>query len=118
VQDVYPCLDYLLTGLPDKEALGLNALEAQACGTPVLAIDAPPFGETVLDGKSGYLYRDPREDGGRSFGKLLESISAGRARPDPRVDAADHLAQFSYPALVGRAQRMLAALAELRRPNR
>ena len=44
---IYPQLDYLMTGLPEKEALGLNALEAQACGTPVLAPDAPPFTETV-----------------------------------------------------------------------
>ena len=114
VQVIYPQLDYLMTGLPEKEALGLNALEAQACGTPVLAVDAPPFTETILDGGSGYLYRDPREDGGAAFEKLLDEIVAGRPRPDPRRAAADHLAQFSYPALVERARRMLAALAELR----
>jgi glycosyltransferase involved in cell wall biosynthesis len=47
---IYPQLDYLMTGLPEKEALGLNALEAQSCGTPVLAPDAPPFTETIVDG--------------------------------------------------------------------
>jgi glycosyltransferase involved in cell wall biosynthesis len=40
VAAVYPQIDYLLTGLPEKEALGLNALEAQACGTPVTATPA------------------------------------------------------------------------------
>ena len=111
VQAVYPHLDYLLTGLPEKEALGLNVIEAQACGTPVLAPAAPPFTETVLDGRSGFLYRDPREDGGVAFGALLDSLVAGRTRPDPRVEAAERLQAFSYPALVGRAQRILAHLA-------
>ncbi|MGH9576149.1 MAG: glycosyltransferase family 4 protein, partial [Terriglobales bacterium] len=101
---IYPQLDYLMTGLPEKEALGLNALEAQACGTPVLAPDAPPFTETVIDGASGFLYRDPREDGGAHFGQVLDSIAGGRARPDPRVAAPEHLAQFFHPALVERTR--------------
>ena len=110
---IYPQLDYLMTGLPEKEALGLNALEAQSCGTPVLAPDAPPFTETVLEGASGFLYRDPRRDGGRHFGEILDAILAGRPRPDPRVAAREHLAKFSYAALVERARGLIGALSEL-----
>ncbi|OGA68318.1 MAG: hypothetical protein A3G83_13415 [Betaproteobacteria bacterium RIFCSPLOWO2_12_FULL_68_20] len=110
VAAVYPQLDYLLTGLPEKEALGLNVLEAQACGTPVLAPKAPPFTETMLEGASGYFYRDPREDGGRDFETLLDSIVAGRARLDPRQAATEHLAKFSYAALVERTGRLLEHL--------
>ena len=113
VAAIYPQLDYLMTGLPEKEALGLNVLEAQACGTPVLAPQAPPFTETVLDGASGFLYRDPRGDGGAHFAQILDSIVAGRPRPDPRVAAKEHLARFSQPALVERARRLLAALSDL-----
>jgi glycosyltransferase involved in cell wall biosynthesis len=113
VAAIYPQLDYLMTGLPEKEALGLNALEAQGCGTPVLAPAAPPFTETVVDGASGFLYRDPREDGGRHFEEILDAILAGRPRPDPRVAAKAHLEQFTHAALVGRARRMLAALSSL-----
>ena len=108
VHTIYPQLDYLLAGLPEKEALGLNVLEAQMCGTPVLATGAPPFTETVVDGRSGFLYRDPREDAGAGFGALLQSIVDGRSRPDPRVAAADHLRQFSYAALVERVRPLLA----------
>jgi glycosyltransferase involved in cell wall biosynthesis len=111
---IYPQLDYLMTGLPEKEALGLNALEAQACGTPVLAPAAPPFTETVLDGAGGFLYRDPRQDGGRHFEATLDAILRGRPRPDPRVAAREHLATFSHAALVGRARRLMQALSDLK----
>lgn len=109
VQEIYPKLDYLMTGLPEKEALGLNALEAQALGTPVLAPDAPPFTETVLDGATGFLYRDPRLDEGADFAELLASISRGRARPDPRM-ATHHLEKFSFASLVSRTRMALECL--------
>jgi len=110
---IYPQLDYLMTGLPEKEALGLNALEAQSCGTPVLAPDAPPFTETIIDGASGFLYRDPRQDGGRHVEEILDAILAGRPRPDPRVAAKEHLAQFTHAALVGRARKLIEVLARI-----
>ena len=107
VAAVYPKVDYLLTGLPEKEALGLNVLEAQICGTPVLAPRAPPFTETVLDGKSGFLYRDPREDAGKDFDSLLQRLLEGKRRPDPRIEAAAHLQTFSFSALMERARRLV-----------
>jgi len=110
VAAVYPLLDYLLTGLPEKEALGLNVVEAQICGTPVLAPRAPPFMETVLDGRSGFLYRDPRQDDGIDFEKLIKMILENKQRPDPRL-ASNHLAEFSYDALVDRTRRLLSAVA-------
>lgn len=115
VRDIYPHLDYLLTGLPDKEAMGLNVLEAQVCGTPVLAPRAPPFTETMQEGRSGFFYRDPREDGGAEFDALLDAIVSGRPRPDPRIEAAGLLRGFSYPALVERTRPLLARMAELAR---
>lgn len=114
VAAIYPQLDYLMTGLPEKEALGLNAIEAQFCGTPVLAPAAPPFDETMVDGASGFLYRDPRADGGAHFGDILDAILAGRPRPDPRVAAKTHLEKFTHAALVERALRVIAALSGLK----
>jgi glycosyltransferase involved in cell wall biosynthesis len=114
VAAVYPQLDYLMTGLPEKEALGLNAIESQASGTPVLAPDAPPFTETIVDGAGGFLYRDPRLDGGRHFAEILDAILAGRPRPDPRTAAHAHLLQFTHAALVERARGMIHALSDLK----
>ena len=95
VASVYPMLDYLLSGLPEKEAMGLNLIEAQMTGTPVLAVDAPPFSETVLANATGYLFQDPRLDRGSSFESLLCRLLSGElSRPDPRL-ASDHLERFS-----------------------
>jgi len=107
VSAIYPQLDYLLSGLPEKEALGLNIIEAQACGTPVIAVHAPPFTETVTNGLTGFLYRDPRQDGGADFGRLLDELLAGRARPKPEL-ADTHLAQFSFDAFVERLRPVVA----------
>jgi glycosyltransferase involved in cell wall biosynthesis len=107
VADIYPQLDYLLSGLPEKEALGLNIIEAQACGTPVIAVNAPPFTETVVNDLTGFLYRDPRQDAGGDFGRLLDELLAGRARPKPEL-ADTHLARFSFGAFVERLRPVVA----------
>lgn len=106
---IYPQIDYLMSGLPEREALGLNLIEAQVAGTPVLAVDAPPFIETVVDGGTGFLYRDPREDGAADFRRLLQDLAGGRSRPEPRL-ATDHLARFSAEAFQARVERAMAAL--------
>ena len=110
VAAVYPQLDFVLSGLPEKEALGLNLIEAQYCGTPVLAVNAAPFTETVIDGQSGFFFSDPREDGGESFAQLLQRLLGGAARPDPR-QAAAHLERFSFSAFRERVARALDAVA-------
>ena len=108
VSAVYPQLDYVLSGLPEKEALGLNLIEAQFCGTPVLAVRAPPFTETVIEGESGFMFDDPREDAGASFARLLRRLQQGAARPDPRLATA-HLERFSFAAFRQRVARALAS---------
>jgi glycosyltransferase involved in cell wall biosynthesis len=113
VAAAYGGLDYLLTGLPEKEALGLNVIEAQSCGLPTLAVDARPFTETVVDGAPGWLFKDPRRDEGADFGRLLDDLLAGKPRPDPRR-ADEHMRRFSYDALCARVERLLGAVrAEL-----
>lgn len=107
VATVYRRIDYLMTGLPEKEALGLNVIEAQACGTPVLAVEAPPFTETVLDGRTGFFYRDPRQDGGAGFAALVERLLA---LPQPLRPAEEHahLARFGFDAFVERMRSVVA----------
>ena len=106
---IYPQLDYLMSGLPEKEALGLNIIEAQMLGTPVLAVNAPPFTETVTDGRTGYLYRDPREDRGADFARILDHTLT-TPRPDPHADRL-HLERFSQQAFNLRVARLIADAA-------
>ena len=106
VRAVYAELDYLLSGLPEKEALGLNIIEAQACDLPVLAVNAAPFNETVADKLTGYLYCDPRADSGAHFGRLLASLGESTERLHP-AEAHDHLARFNFDAFVARIGRVL-----------
>lgn len=42
-----------------EEDLGLTPVEAQACGTPVIALDRGGYRETVKDGASGVLFGTP-----------------------------------------------------------
>jgi glycosyltransferase involved in cell wall biosynthesis len=81
--------------LPEREALGLNVIESCLCGTPVLAVDAPPFTETMSDGVTGFLYTDPRRDRGAHFGQILAGLVAGTRKPD-MARAPAHLEFFSF----------------------
>lgn len=105
----YARIDYLLTGLPEKEALGLNVLEAQSCGVPVLAVEAPPFTETIAAGITGLFYADPRNDSGASFAALLARLAERPFAIDPAA-AAEHLQKFSQAAFAARVERLVAAV--------
>jgi len=104
---VYSKIDYLLTGLPEKEALGLNVIEAQRCGTPVIAVKAPPFTETVTEGKTGFLYTDPRKDNGQDFARLLSEIVASHEHLNPLLFP-ECLEKFSFNSFVKRVEKALA----------
>jgi len=48
--------------MPGEEDFGISALEAQACGTPVVALRRGGATETVLDGETGLFFDDPRPE--------------------------------------------------------
>ncbi|MEI6149418.1 MAG: glycosyltransferase family 4 protein [bacterium] len=45
----------LLLQTSPKEGWGLSVVEANACGTPVVASDSPGLRESVVDGRTGFL---------------------------------------------------------------
>lgn len=108
VATVYTQLDFLLAGLPEKEALGLNIIEAQTCGLPILAVDALPFTETILNGKTGLLYNDPRNDQGQSFENIITGLLTKKInRPNPLQNSV-HLAQFDLAHFTQRVEESLS----------
>ncbi len=104
---VYSHLDYLMTGLPEREALGLNIIEAQVCGTPIIAPNSPPFTETVLDNRTGFLYTDPRIDNGENFEKLLNKILSLTKKINPSLQT-QHLEKFTMGSFANRIEDIVS----------
>ena len=71
LRDLYRRCRALL--FPGEEDFGIIPVEAQACGTPVIA---PAFGgvlDTVIDGTTGVLY-DPRGDQATTLANVLRTF--------------------------------------------
>jgi glycosyltransferase involved in cell wall biosynthesis len=52
----YSALDIFVTA-STGDTLGLSCLEANACGTPVVAPDVHPFDKTIKEGENGFNYK-------------------------------------------------------------
>ena len=74
-----------------NESFGLVALEAQACGTPVVATDVGGLRTTVADGRSGLLV--PGHDAEAWAVALRRALQTRRALS---LGAVEHAAQFSW----------------------
>ena len=83
-----------------NESFGLVALEAQACGTPVVASDVGGLSTAVADGRTGRLVstHDPA-DYAASIGSLLAD---GTSRARLAASAVHHAASFSWQATAQR----------------
>jgi glycosyltransferase involved in cell wall biosynthesis len=58
--------------LPGEEDFGIVPVEAQACGTPVVALGRGGALETVVDGETGVLFAEPTVD---DLAAALERVS-------------------------------------------
>ncbi len=91
--DLYSAAEVVLA--PSRsESFGLVALEAQACGTPVIGTAAGGMRYVVVDGGSGFLVtgQDPATYAGRLLAVLGDPDLAARFS----VEAADHAGRFSW----------------------
>lgn len=109
IQSVYRQIDWLMSGLPEKEALGLNIIEAQSMGVPVLAVDAPPFNETVVNQVTGLRFTDPRIDRAADFKEKLSAILKGQFARDEH-QAQQHLSNFSEEAFAQRFRKLFETM--------
>jgi len=90
-----------------SESFGLVALEAQACGTPVVAARVGGLRTAVRDGVSGLLVdgHDPH-DWAAALGGLLDDPVHRAAM---QVAAVSHAGRFSWDATVEQTLRVYAA---------
>jgi glycosyltransferase involved in cell wall biosynthesis len=59
--------------VPSIEEFGIVAVEAQAAGRPVIAVDAGGARETVIDGRTGRLLADDDPD---AFARAVAQLDA------------------------------------------
>jgi glycosyltransferase involved in cell wall biosynthesis len=73
-----------------REGWGLNTIEANACGTPVIAYDVPGLKDSIVDGKTGLLIK---EDG--NVEKLAEAIMTVLKDKELRITLSKNALEYS-----------------------
>ena len=89
----------------DKESFGLSALEALACGTPVIGTNAGGLPEVVRSGETGEL-RTVGDVGGMADAAVELLRTPAKWGAMSRHGAADARARFSMDDIVGRYERL------------
>lgn len=91
--DVYRASD--LVAVPSySESFGLVAIEAQACGTPVIAADVGGLGVAVRNGETGLLVQGHRTE---DWAGALESlVTAPKRLAELAAQAPRHAENFSW----------------------
>ena len=77
-----------------KEGWGVTVIEANACGTPVIASDVPGLRDAVVDGKTGFLV--PFGDVEGFAGRMLEVLENDELRKRLSEAAIAHAGRFNW----------------------
>ncbi len=92
--------------MPQREDFGYVALEAQACGCPVIAFKRGGASTTVLDNETGVLFESQTVDSLRKALDKFEEIEyAIRRSLDEKAN--QHLAQFSSTTFIKKFTTLL-----------
>jgi glycosyltransferase involved in cell wall biosynthesis len=90
LRELYRSAEVVL--MPGEEDFGIVPLEAQACGTPVVALGRGGALETVVDGVTGILYPEA------GAGPLARAIELARTKSFDTDALVENARRFSEPA--------------------
>ncbi|MCL4809807.1 MAG: glycosyltransferase [Thermoanaerobaculia bacterium] len=90
LRELYRSAELVL--MPGEEDFGIVPLEAQACGTPVVALGKGGALETVVPGVTGVLYAEP------GAGALAKAVERARETRFDREALVANARRFSGPA--------------------
>ncbi|NKB35767.1 MAG: N-acetyl-alpha-D-glucosaminyl L-malate synthase BshA [Gammaproteobacteria bacterium] len=97
LQELLACCDVFL--LPsEEESFGLAALEALACGVPVVSYDVAALDELIINGDNGY--RVPLGDINAMANKVLELVLDSEFRSRHRKQARESALRFDADRII------------------
>jgi len=90
--------------MPGEEDFGIGAVEAQACGTPVVALGRGGAVETVIPGETGLHFAEPTPSG------LAAALDKCRGMTFNKASLRAHALGFSRDVFREKMESRLAAL--------
>ncbi len=114
--DDYRCADVCVQA-SRAEGLGFSVLEAMACGAPVVAADVGGLRETVLEGRTGWLY--PPGDA-PALARTIAAVLGNRGEASRRAIAAREFVRenFARDAVFARLSEVVARSVQSRQRRR
>jgi glycosyltransferase involved in cell wall biosynthesis len=85
---------HVVVNTSSKEGWGVTVIEANACGTPVIASDVPGLRDAVVDGKTGFLV--PYGDISAFADKITEVLSDTALRAELSRGAMEWAKRFNW----------------------
>jgi len=99
----------------DYESFGMVALEAMACGTPVIASEVGGLAYLVKDGETGYLV--PVRDAGVLASRIGFLINDPQRSEQMGRRAAEHAKTYAWSSIAERLLTLFADVLNERRPG-
>jgi glycosyltransferase involved in cell wall biosynthesis len=110
--DDYRCADVCVQA-SREEGLGFSVLEAMACGAPVIAADVGGLRETVLEGRTGWLYPPGNAP---ALARTIAAVLDNPGEASRRATAAREFVRenFARDAVFGRLSEVIAQSVQTR----
>ncbi|MDH4223410.1 MAG: glycosyltransferase family 4 protein, partial [candidate division Zixibacteria bacterium] len=96
-----------------KEGWGLTNIEANACGTPAIASDVPGLRESVLPGKTGFLFKYGQVK--ELAGKIVKVLTDDGLRGSFSKEGILWANNFSWQKVSGEVEELLEKVVSERR---